>query len=251
MSALFHFMNRISSRSFGCNLSQMIHMRHRNAVKNMDYHLSQTLQPPGHPNVRRSILHKHRGLLQRGAKILCFSPFPPCGKNLFAVKCTAGDKRLCEDRLCERKTEQNEAGLCCVAWGDRCWQIGDLTDSIIQSHVFRNFVLFFVLNSSSSSLCCHILPCLFSAPPTFHLSGIICPQTLPLSFTPPPPFWPNLYATPFPHLRMTLFSLSVRSNSTFPDVRRLLHHWDKQAFSCDYLAFNGKIARCVCVGEAQ
>lgn len=193
----------------------------------MDYYLSQTLRPSGRPNVRCSVLRKHCGLLQRGTKILCFSPFPPCGKIALQWSALPGTRGCVRTGYVSGR--QNKTRQDCVVWpegtaADRLgtWQTASSTVSRVQE-----LFVFLILPPPHSAVADS--PCLFSAPSTFHLSSF-------------------LYLHPSDQIYMQLHSLSspqddssqsVLSISTFPDVRRLLPHWDKRAFSYDYLAFKG------------
>lgn len=108
-----------------------------------------------------------------------------------------------------------------------CWQIGDLTDCIVHTLPGHGTAFYSTLSAPPSSA----VDFLGFAPSTSIIG--LRPYTNQLrlsSFSPPPPLHPASRPS----------SSAMLSDSTFPDVRWLLHwdyHWDNKAFCCCHLAF--------------
>ena len=142
------------------------------------------------------------------------SIFYPCGRNHCAVKCTGGgggwggyDKRLRKDMVCERMRAQNDAGLCCAAWGEQrhsadrmeTWQTASSTLSL------SGEPLFFLIHPSLH--CSLPVDALHSPPSTFNLASFIHPPRPPLLPSRLLPIPPKRRASP-PALPQPLASFS-------------------------------------------
>lgn len=115
----------------------------------------------------------------------------------------------------DESTHWGRAVLCGLRGTEAlCWQIGDQTHCIV-----------YALPTEGKRFFIH--PFLHSSPAPFNLA---VSTPLPILHTCPHPSPP---------------SLTTLGNSTFPDVRWLLHQWDGQAFSCSHLAFESS----ACVGH--